>query len=443
MPAANNVNVAHTPTRAVSTLMSTPLCFLLTSFFVLYGAPPAKKKPAAPVSPQARAKANRTISTHLETIGPLENAAALVPFFEMLYRQKTRQAEAPVHILHFGDSHTAADDWTGDLRTLFQSGFGDGGAGFSLAGHPFRGYRRFDISGGASRGWRTQGLARANGDGRFGLGGVSIETESAGERVSVEADCELLEVYYLQQPEGGELALVQDGRVVLTFSTRGELGPGYFSHRTTPGVHSFALCTMERAPVRLFGWVTDKARGVTYEALGINGAEASVFFKWDEQVLASNLSRRNPSLIVLAYGTNEAGSPHWDQVSYREMFSALLVRLQAWAPAASTLVIGPPDRYYRYKRRLKPLDKVDAIVAAQRQACQAAGCAFWDTRARMGGKGSMRQWVIAGWAQRDYVHFLSEGYRLLGNTLFKDIMQGYAAFLKAREEKVESAEERR
>ena len=60
------------------------------------------------------------------------------------------------------------------------------------------------------------------------------------------------------------------------------------------------------------------------------------------------------------------------------------------------------------------------------------GAAFWDTRARMGGKGSMRQWVTAGLAQRDYVHFLGQGYRLLGNTLFKDMMRNYEAFVKTR-----------
>ena len=55
-----------------------------------------------------------------------------------------------VHILHFGDSHTAADEWTGGLRDLFKAKFGDGGSGFSVAGQPFLGYRRFDAKGGAT-----------------------------------------------------------------------------------------------------------------------------------------------------------------------------------------------------------------------------------------------------------------------------------------------------
>jgi lysophospholipase L1-like esterase len=161
-------------------------------------------------------------------------------------------------------------------------------------------------------------------------------------------------------------------------------------------------------------------------------------FKWDANMLASNLEHRNPALIVLAYGTNEAGDANWDRDSYERMFSALLARLRQFAPTASLLVIGPPDRYYRVKRVLKPMDRVDDIVAAQREACGENGAAFWDTRARMGGKGSMRNWVLAGFAQHDYVHFLGQGYRLLGNTLFKDMMGNYDDFVKARDSAAES-----
>jgi len=399
-----------------------------------------KRSPVVAVSPQARARAERGVSTVLAKSNNVENPGSLVPFFEQLYREKQGQSDSAVHILHFGDSHTAADEWTGGLRELFQASFGDGGSGFSLAGYPYRGYRRFDVYGGGSRGWHTAGLARADGDGFYGLGGVSISTERADENVYIAAECSLLEVFYLQQPGGGELAFYDNGERVSVIATGGEVGPGYFSYRPAPGTHSFELRTLQHAPVRLFGWAADRARGVTYEALGINGAEAAVMFKWDEKTLASNLEHRNPALIVLAYGTNEAGSASWVYDSYQRMFSALLGRLRQFAPTASILVIGPPDRYSRNRRGpLKPLEKVDDIIAAQREACRENGAAFWDTRTRMGGKGSMRQWVTAGLAQRDYVHFVGQGYRLLGSTLFKDMMRNYDDFVKARGSAVDTA----
>ncbi len=81
---------------------------------------------------------------------PVENAAALVPFFEQLYRQQHGQLTGPLRALHYGDSHVAADEWTGDIRERLQQTFGDGGSGYSLGGTPLehlpalRREKRFD-----------------------------------------------------------------------------------------------------------------------------------------------------------------------------------------------------------------------------------------------------------------------------------------------------------
>src|SRR5581483_7139197 len=150
--------------------------------------PSARKAPArtsrpAPVSARVRAEAHDFV---LQTVAdradlPVENAAALVPFFEQLYRHQRGEIEGAVHILHYGDSHTAADEWTGDLRSRFQERFGDGGSGFSLAGRPWNSYRRMDVRSGSTRGWHTDGLVGRAGDGVYGLGGVSMSAASAHE----------------------------------------------------------------------------------------------------------------------------------------------------------------------------------------------------------------------------------------------------------------------
>jgi hypothetical protein len=60
------------------------------------------------------------------------------------------------------------------------------------------------------------------------------------------------------------------------------------------------------------------------------------------------------------------------------------------------------------------------------------GCGFVDLRTEMGGPGAMQQWVKAGYAQSDHVHFTSPGYRMLGDAVYSDIMTQYWSFLKAR-----------
>ncbi len=169
---------------------------------------------------------------------PVENSAALIPFFEQLYRHQRGEVAGPLSILHYGDSHTAAEnEWTGDLRTHFQEKFGDGGSGFSLAGRPWNSYRRMDVRSGSTRGWHTDGLVGRTGDGVYGLGGVSLSTASSHEAIYLDANAAEFELFYYQQPGGGTLQIYDNGVPMEQISTDGEPGPGYYRLDATPGMH--------------------------------------------------------------------------------------------------------------------------------------------------------------------------------------------------------------
>lgn len=398
-------------------------------------APARRRTPAPRVSAAARAEATEGVNDKV-TDGasiPVENAAALIPFFEQLYRHQHGEMTGPLRVLQYGDSHTAADEYTADLREHFQQSFGDGGSGYAFAGRPWKGYRHQDIRTSSTRRWHTDGLVGRPGDGAYGLGGVSMTATSAHESVYLQADCQAFELYFLKQPGGGSLQIYDNGNPVDQISTDGEMGPGYYRYEAESGEHRFEIETLNGDPVRLFGWVAEKPAGVTYEPLGINGAQASIVLDWNEELLRSNIEHRDPALIVLAYGTNEAGRKDWTLETYREMFIQLIQRMREGAPAASILVIGPPDRYIRTRKGWTVMDNIDMIVEAQREAAAMEGCAFWDMRAKMGGKGAMHQWVLAGMGQYDHVHFTAPGYQLIADAVYRDLISQYDIFLKARE----------
>ncbi len=364
----------------------------------------------------------------------VENPGALVPFFEQLYRHQRGEMPGPVRILQYGDSHTAADDFTGELRDRLQSTFGNGGSGFSMAGRPWRTYRHYGVRSGSSKGWHTDGLVTRSGDGIYGLGGISMTAHAPRESLYIEDDAADFELYYYRQPGGGMIQIYDNGEPVDLVSTDGDPAPAYYRLDATPGPHRFEVETMDDGPVRLFGWVAENGTGITYETLGINGARASVINRWDEGTLADNLARRNPDLIVLAYGTNEAGDRTVTLESYRAMFTDLLRKFRADAPTAALLVIGPPDRSQRTRRGWQTMDRVGVIAEAQRLAAREVGAAFIDLRAKMGGAGSMLEWAKTDLAQNDHVHFTGSGYRLLADTVFSDVISQYDVFLAARAE---------
>jgi lysophospholipase L1-like esterase len=386
--------------------------------------------PVAAVSPAARQNAFQAVSARTSVLADsIEGAGALVPFFEQILHPGPN---GPVRILQYGDSHTASDDWADEMRQDFQHKFGAGGAGFTLPGRPFLGYRRFDSRGSNSAGWYTDGIVTRKGDGIYGLGGISLTAHAPGQTVTLSVECQQLELHYLRQPGGGQMSFSVDGGAIATIETDGDFGPGVYRYTPDPGPHQFALRTLSASPVRLFGWVAENQNGITYETLGINGAQADLQLDWNATVRDGEIAGRDPALIVVAYGTNEALSKSWTAEQYRASLIEVIRRLRAAAPLASILLVGPPDCEYRLRdggRRTFP--HLDEVIEIQRQVALDSGCAFWDWRARMGGAGSVHQWVLAGLGQADHTHLTSAGYRMVGDMLFSEIMNQYDRFQTA------------
>ena len=395
-----------------------------------YSAVSARLVPARPRATREQVIGQITERLANPPVG-IENAAQLRPFFDQVHELELAPDSPVVRVLQFGDSHTAADMFTGALRTLFQDKWGDGGAGFSYAGYPFAGYRIHGTKRQQSIDWTVEGthFRDLGDDAMVGMGGVSLSTGHPGSWVSLDADATSLEVQYLTQPGGGPIEIYDGDSLLATVSTEGPTAAGQFDSPVDPGAHHFEVRTTEDAPVRLLGITTENASGVTYEAIGLNGAEASLPLRWDEPLASAYMQQVNPALIVLAYGTNEASDHNWTGESYAAMFRSLIARTRRLAPNAAILVIGPPDRELRVGRRgWAPFAGVDRIVAAQRATCKAMGCAYWDQRTRMGGFGSMRDWVAVDWAQADHTHFTGEGYNELAGALFLDIVQQYNTY---------------
>ena len=342
----------------------------------------------------------------------IDRPGTLVPFFERLYRLSIGD-NPTVHILHFGDSHTASDDWTGVLRDLFQNRFGNGGAGFSLAGIPFKGYRRFDVHGGASKAWDPAGLRTGEGDGLFGLGGVSISTDRIGQTIYLDADCASVELDYLQQPGGGRVALSDNGATVNESSTEGSLAPGFLAYATSPGRHRI---TLEK-----------QKTGVVYDSIGLNGASVSVpALIFNESHWAEELRHRNPDLVILNYGTNESSFAAFLTREYEIELREAIRRLRAALPNASILVMSPMDRGQKNGGEIETLPTIPRIVDIQRRVAAELHCGFFNTFEVMGGAGTMSRWYDSQprLFSADFIHPTPAGARLVAQAFVKELIAG-------------------
>jgi lysophospholipase L1-like esterase len=377
--------------------------------------------------------------------GPVENARALRRLFEQLASLEGHTAKDDVRILQYGDSHTASDLGTAVLRRELQARFGDGGRGFVAIGAPWKSYVQNGVHAGMTKDFapeRERWIKRTNtftGDGVYGLSGIAVRATKRGARAWTQfaAHASRLELAYFEQPKGGSFDVLVDGARVTKVSTRGErAGSAFKELEVSDGPHEVVRARGD-GPVRVFGMTLDRPEaGVVVDTLGINGAQIFTALRWDEEHLAEQLRHRGPSLIVLAYGTNESLETYAPEF-YERRLVELLGRMARGAPGASCLLLGPPDRAVkgatatiggdRVTPEWQTSQKLLEIIDVQRRVAKAAGCAFYSQLDAMGGAGSIAAWAAEARprAQRDRVHLTREGYAELASGFVRDLMKVY------------------
>jgi hypothetical protein len=108
------------------------------------------------------------------------------------------------------------------------------------------------------------------------------------------------------------------------------------------------------------------------------------------------LRHRNPSLLIVNYGTNEADFPDFVDHQYEKELRDSIRRIRTALPAASILVMSPMDRGQRKGAgEIETMPTIPRIVATQRRVARETGCGFFDTYSAMGGEGTMARWYTS------------------------------------------------
>jgi lysophospholipase L1-like esterase len=185
------------------------------------------------------------------------------------------------------------------------------------------------------------------------------------------------------------------------------------------GPHRVKLQPAGDGEVRVLGMSIEReGAGVLVDAIGIRGATAASWLRWNQTMLSQGLSCIKPDLVVLAYGTNEASHRSYSMASYRRDLDQVLSRLRQAAPTAACILVGPSDRGVSLgKGRYAIWDRTEAVAAVQREKARDYQCAFWDWQQATGGPGSMVAWYLhqPRLASPDLIHHSRAGYELVAD----------------------------
>lgn len=384
--------------------------------------------------------------------GGLCQPEALETFFEALAATEEGRRYRAVHVLQLGDSHTAGDRITGKLRADLQRRFGDGGLGVLPAGVPYAGYAPMRVRVEAQE-WDAPAAPLATGAG-YGLADVGL----AGVQPAVYGRAPMLRftpdpgaepgsvtICFRAGGRSSDFHLISDGRwLPVATPAPSRTGPVCVGRNllTGPGgaVGPIELWA-HGAGVLAYSIRLEGTRpGVALSNLGVVGATLADLAARDEAVAAVELAAWRPSLIVLAFGTNEGFDDALDPVAYEGLLRGQIARMRRLAPEASLMILGAPDALRSgaasgcsADRLRAPPPSLALVRDVQRRVAADMGVAFWDWHGRMGGDCSADRLALRAepLMRGDRVHFTGAGADWIGGVLAGDLIGAYQAW-KAR-----------
>ncbi len=414
----------------------------------------ANDQPAAPpdttiVAPQAASAAPESPQPAAE---PPSVVAALARGSQIATRDQGA-AKRSITILQFGDSHTAADFLTGEIRRRLQETYGDGGSGYVTAGRP-RDVLSSTLKIAVSPGWTYRALQRSEEVGEFWMSGFNTVASREGETLSFTSErpetFDVIEIEAIRRPGGGTFEIKLDGNVEGTFDLAGpkvepivirlvpDKGP-------TNQVRDITLTTRTDGTVSIASVAIHNSRaGLTYSSVGYPGATVDILNKLDNRLFASDLRRLNPQIVVLSFGTNEADKANLDIAAYTEKYRKVVAKIRAALPGVTIVMIGPPEgeelpshckdkaaREAATCRRppetnasasganaceWKTLPKLAEVREAQRKLAQREGIVFWNWASIMPKDCGADRWLTQSpvLMAKDHVHFTIAGYKKSG-----------------------------
>jgi lysophospholipase L1-like esterase len=356
----------------------------------------------------------------------------LARFHAALWGLDTKTRKDHVRIVWMGDSHGQADFWSGRLRSLLQKRFGDGGPGYVALG--YKNYRHDSVLLEIDGKWRMRpkqpASAKTEDDGVFGLAGLLMGGYADGPRVRVNlktAPRGRVTWDVCVKPRGPEDGLLVEapGSPRVTFTPSASAPVGALAHvvvqgdgagplrvENTAGSPSLCGVVIERDPT--------SGPGVVLDQLGFNGARYGTPLSWNEEAWGAELRRRSPDLVILEYGTNEAGDGNPAYAKVGDQLEQLVGRIRRVKKEVDCMVVSPTDR-------ADAEEHIAPMHASVKAAATRAGCFFFDAYAIMGGKGSMaaRREEPKPRAQKDGIHMTIRGYEEMAEEMHGALLAGY------------------
>ncbi|AWM78967.1 hypothetical protein DKL61_00510 [Gammaproteobacteria bacterium ESL0073] len=345
-------------------------------------------------------------------------------------KNKVAPPDSVLRITQLGDSHTAADIFTGALRQSFQQDYGSAGIGWISPINVY-GQRNTQVYYNALD-WRLTS-SRSTVANDYPMGGFIATPTVANAQLTINYNVDekpsLWNATFLvkQLKKGKPLKLVDGMNYEVVLDTKGQTGWQYVS--------AFVMLpltiTAESAESAKLGgiWLEKNgAPGVVVSPVALNGAKQSIWTHWRSD-WTNDLAKIKSDLIIIAYGTNEAFETPFNPVKYKQFLIDSIKAIRKKSPTSVILIVSPPDSMLRNKikrgascQAMQP-PNLSIIRKVQKEVAKQQHTLYWDWSVVMGGMCGMRNWVAKGLGNKDHIHLTASGYQQSADQLYKSLSE--------------------
>ena len=346
-----------------------------------------------------------------------------------------------LNVVQIGASHTQADIFSNQLRMRLQT-FHPGLVGARGFVFPYRMTKSNNPSNyivsysGFWTACRNVEWKRAC---ELGISGASATTMDVKSTISVamnpsnQVKYDFNEVKIFTQPYSGvrRFEIVPDAEMgnfsVTKIDSLGYIDIKFEEYQEVAKFH-FEKTDSLQTEFTLYGFSLENDNpGVTYSALGINGAS---FSSWLGCVhFEKQLQKLNPDWFVIFLGVNDANTSRFDENFYRGNYETFIARVRKYCPNAVWTFVVPND-FYLFRRRPNPaMEREETVVKQLVEKYHESMFSIYDI---MGGYGSSLTWVKNGLMAYDKVHMTAAGYTFCANMFFNAFLQSYSNYLDAK-----------
>lgn len=325
-----------------------------------------------------------------------------------------------VHIMQIGDSHTAADVMTDAVRVRLQSVMGDGGMGYAMPMW-FRGQAMARVS--YDNSGFTPISSRTTTD-DYTLGGMIASPNYQGATLTLKPkkpQARQRLIVSIKQDSGYFSGIDATGeRFVIQAPVKNNTWQLTQINATLP----FTITANNTGSSAIGGFwgINTTGSGAVVSALGINGAQIDYFNRWNSLAYMQELASLQPSLVILAYGTNEAHSGT-SAATMTNSYSNVIQKIRQASPATAIMLTVAPESLTSTAGSCGTRSQnLNEIQQAQYAIAKTHQTLLWDWQTAMGGSCSMKSWINQGLAAKDGVHFSKSGYQKIGKQLADDLL---------------------